>query len=209
MTREACLHKPQGCCLAITLRLACSLIMITTVIQVPKKQTDLPQILSKSKLRICPCNCIAAAAATCELLKIPPMSPAPHNNWITGWAVRRSKDLANLARKGCWKLLLQQLSDSCSQCGCQVAYQPGLSWCSQISEICKEAAVQTTLSDYSPHAPTGCAGGIHLFVRYTGSPTFQPGTCKPSNNIGVRPQSGALQADPRGTKLQACSAYYA
>ena len=47
MTREACLHKPQACCLAITLRLACSLIVITSVIQVPKKQTYLPQILSQ------------------------------------------------------------------------------------------------------------------------------------------------------------------
>ena len=44
MTREACLHKPQACCLAqaITTRLACSLMMITALIQVrlgfPPKQ---------------------------------------------------------------------------------------------------------------------------------------------------------------------------
>ena len=57
--------------------------------------------------------------------------------------------------------------------------------------------MQTTFSNYSPQAPTGCAGGIHLLVRYTGSPTFQPGTCKPSNNIGLCPQVAHLSRPQR------------
>ena len=108
------------------------------------------------------------------------MSPAPRNDWITEWAVRRCKDLedlADLARKGCRKLLLLS---ACFSTRSQLVLP-------NLPETCREAAVQTTFSDYSPHAPTGCAGGIHLFVRYTGSPTFQPGTCKPSNNIGLCP----------------------